>query len=69
MRTRLWRTLALGAVLAAMLFMPSATQARRLTCTSSSQCPTGQLCCYPCGQDGCQFMCMNPIHGHCPIIP
>jgi hypothetical protein len=39
------------------------------TCTSSSQCPTGQLCCYPCGIDGCSFVCMNPVRGHCPFFP
>lgn len=39
------------------------------TCTSSSQCPTGQLCCYPCGIDGCNFVCMQPMRGHCPFFP
>jgi hypothetical protein len=39
------------------------------SCTSSSQCPTGQLCCYPCGIDGCTNVCMNPMRGHCPFFP
>ena len=39
------------------------------TCTSSSQCPSGQLCCYPCGIDGCSFTCMKPMNGHCPHFP
>ena len=39
------------------------------TCTSSSQCPTGQLCCYPCSIDGCSFTCMKPMNGHCPRFP
>jgi hypothetical protein len=39
------------------------------TCTSSSQCPSGQLCCYPCGIDGCSFTCMQPMNGHCPRFP
>jgi hypothetical protein len=39
------------------------------TCTSSSQCPSGQLCCYPCGIDGCSFTCMTPMNGHCPRFP
>ena len=39
------------------------------TCTSSSQCPTGQLCCYPCGIDGCDRVCMTPMRGHCPFFP
>jgi hypothetical protein len=39
------------------------------TCTSSSQCPSGQLCCYPCGIDGCSFTCTTPVNGHCPRFP
>lgn len=39
------------------------------TCTSSAQCPSGQLCCYPCGIDGCNFVCMKPMNGHCPRFP
>ena len=39
------------------------------TCTSSTQCPTGQLCCYPCGIDGCSRVCMVPMRGHCPFFP
>ena len=39
------------------------------TCTSSAQCPSGQLCCYPCGIDGCDFVCMKPMNGHCPRFP
>jgi hypothetical protein len=38
-------------------------------CTSSSQCPTGQLCCYPCGIDGCSNVCMTPVKGRCPFFP
>jgi len=38
-------------------------------CQSNADCPTGQLCCYPCGIDGCDFVCMTPDHGHCPRIP
>jgi hypothetical protein len=39
------------------------------SCTSSSQCPSGQLCCYPCGIDGCSNVCMTPMRGHCPFFP
>jgi hypothetical protein len=39
------------------------------TCTSSAQCPSGQLCCYPCGIDGCSFVCTKPMNGHCPRYP
>jgi hypothetical protein len=38
-------------------------------CTSNADCPTGQLCCYPCGIDGCQRTCMNPFKGRCPFFP
>jgi hypothetical protein len=41
-------------------------------CTSSSQCPTGQLCCNVCGtppEDGhsCKA-CVTPIRGRCPLV-
>jgi hypothetical protein len=37
-------------------------------CTSDDECPTGQLCCYPCGIDGCRNICMQPIKGECPLF-
>lgn len=41
-----------------------------LTCTDDDDCPQGQRCCYPCGIDGCDFICMEPDRrGRCPIIP
>ena len=40
------------------------------TCTDDSECPPGQLCCYPCGIDGCDFVCMVPPRPHrCPFFP
>ncbi|HEV8581283.1 MAG TPA: hypothetical protein VGX68_19635 [Thermoanaerobaculia bacterium] len=41
-------------------------------CTSSSQCPTGELCCNLCGNppdDGssCMF-CVMPERGRCPLV-
>jgi hypothetical protein len=36
-------------------------------CTSSSQCPAGQLCCYPCGIDGCTKMCITAVK-RCPLF-
>ena len=36
-------------------------------CTSNAQCPTGTLCCYPCGIDGCTNQCVIPIKGRCPL--
>jgi hypothetical protein len=38
-------------------------------CTSSSQCPTGQLCCLACGASDCTTRaCFTPIRGHCPLF-
>lgn len=37
-------------------------------CTSSAECPTGQLCCYPCGIDGCSNICMQPVNKRCPLF-
>lgn len=39
------------------------------TCTSHEQCPTGQRCCYPCGIDGCDFVCMDAPRNRCPFFP
>ncbi len=42
------------------------------SCTSSAQCPSGQLCCNACGNspDGNPCLaCLAPIRGHCPLIP
>ena len=42
-------------------------------CTSSAQCPTGQLCCYMCGNppegdDSFCWMCVTPYRGRCPMV-
>jgi hypothetical protein len=41
-------------------------------CTSSSQCPTGQLCCNVCGNPpddgGSCKACVTPVRGRCPLI-
>jgi hypothetical protein len=37
-------------------------------CTSHADCPSGQLCCYPCGIDGCQNRCMTGYKGRCPLF-
>ena len=40
-----------------------------ITCGDDDDCPQGQLCCYPCGIDGCDFVCMDPDRrGRCPLI-
>ena len=43
------------------------------SCTSGAQCPTGQLCCYVCGNPPlkasatCQA-CVTPVRGRCPLV-
>jgi hypothetical protein len=42
-------------------------------CTSDSQCPTGQLCCYMCGaqpdgDDSHCRRCVTPFKGRCPLV-
>ena len=49
--------------------LPSSPTFLSTVCHDDDDCPTGQLCCYPCGVDGCDFMCMTPYRGHCPWIP
>lgn len=49
--------------------LPPAPEFLSTTCTSNADCPTGKLCCYPCGIDGCSKVCMAPFHGHCPFFP
>ena len=48
---------------------PSPRFLQTITCTSDADCPRGQLCCYPCGIDGCDFVCMTPWRSGCPLIP
>ena len=38
-------------------------------CATDADCPTGQLCCYPCGIDGCNKTCTKPLRGRCPLYP
>lgn len=39
-------------------------------CSSSAQCPKGQLCCLACGYAGCEtYACFTPVNGHCPYFP
>lgn len=38
-------------------------------CTSSAQCPSGQLCCLACGASDCETRaCFKPVRGHCPLF-
>jgi hypothetical protein len=39
-------------------------------CTTNADCPSGEICCYPCGIDGCEKACTTPWRGNrCPPIP
>jgi len=42
------------------------------SCTSTAQCPTGQLCCNVCGNPplsgGTCRACVTPVRGRCPLI-
>ena len=50
--------------------LPPSPTLRSTTCNSNADCPTGQLCCYPCGIPDCEFICMTPWRkGICPPIP
>ena len=43
-------------------------------CTDSSQCPTGEICCYLCGNppaegdDSFCRGCVTPVKGRCPMV-
>ena len=43
-------------------------------CISSDQCPTGQICCYVCGNppaigdDTSCRACVTPFRGRCPLV-
>lgn len=42
-------------------------------CTSNYQCPTGELCCYMCGNppegdDSFCRICVTPVRGRCPMV-
>lgn len=51
------------ALTATPLATPMAT-----VCVTNADCPSGKLCCYPCGIDGCSKMCLTPIKGRCPLF-
>lgn len=48
---------------------PAAAGFQWIPCDDDDDCPSGQLCCYPCGIDGCPFVCMTPERNRCPFIP
>lgn len=39
-----------------------------IPCTTHADCPTGKLCCYPCGVPDCSNVCMTPVRGRCPLF-
>jgi hypothetical protein len=57
------------ATLSAEVLPPSPTFLATTSCTTNADCPTGKLCCYPCGIDGCERRCLTPLRGRCPLFP
>jgi hypothetical protein len=55
-----------GDVPGAGLLPPSPKLASTI-CHSNADCPPNQLCCYPCGRFGCDFVCMAVTT--CPHFP
>ncbi|HEX9967454.1 MAG TPA: hypothetical protein VGB06_05875 [Solirubrobacterales bacterium] len=49
--------------------LPPAPRFLSTPCTSDLECPPGYKCCYPCGIDGCDFVCMEVERNRCPFIP
>ncbi|HEY0512538.1 MAG TPA: hypothetical protein VGH73_11575 [Thermoanaerobaculia bacterium] len=49
--------------------LPPAPTFLSTLCNTTADCPQGQLCCYPCGIDGCHNVCTTPLRGHCPLYP
>jgi hypothetical protein len=51
---------------------PALAPVFRTGCTSSADCPTGQLCCNVCGTPpdggGSCLACVKPLRGHCPLV-
>lgn len=47
--------------------LPPSPKLASTTCTSNADCGPGQLCCYPCGRFGCDFVCMTVTS--CPHFP
>jgi hypothetical protein len=48
--------------------LPPAPTNLSTICHTNADCPSGQLCCYPCGIDGCpNYVCTTPVKGRCPL--
>jgi len=63
------KRLAIALVLLAIAAVAPSQSMAQTFCNSDDECPTGQLCCYPCGIDGCQNVCMTPWKGgECPLF-
>jgi hypothetical protein len=46
--------------------LPTGPRFLTTLCNSNADCPTGQLCCYPCGIPDCHNICMAPVNKRCP---
>jgi hypothetical protein len=49
--------------------LPTGPKLLSTLCDSNADCPTGQLCCYPCGIPDCHNVCMEPVRKRCPMFP
>ena len=47
--------------------LPPSPKLASTVCHTNADCPSGQLCCYPCGRFGCDFVCMAVTT--CPHFP
>jgi hypothetical protein len=47
--------------------LPPSPKLASTVCHSNADCGPGQLCCYPCGRFGCDFVCMTVTT--CPHFP
>jgi hypothetical protein len=47
--------------------LPPSPKLASTICHSNADCPSNQLCCYPCGRFGCDFVCMAVTT--CPHFP
>lgn len=47
--------------------LPPSPKLASTLCHTNADCGPGQLCCYPCGRIGCDFVCMTVTT--CPRFP
>lgn len=69
-RAPLFVVLALTLGCGASAAPPATPVAEGRACTLDTDCAPGLACCYPCGVEGCENVCMHVEPGSgCPAIP